>query len=141
MTCQECEFKLGMGEDVREHLAVCAECRLLAREMRLNAVALRGMRVRSRSSWVWVWAAAAAVVVMAIGLGVRKEKKAGESPALPIERAAVVEDFTAGHGPAPQVKKKHRAGRRPEQPLKVKMLTSDPDVVIYWIVSRKEGSE
>ena len=44
MTCQECEIKLGMGEDAREHLAGCAECRGIARELRLNSVALLGMR-------------------------------------------------------------------------------------------------
>jgi hypothetical protein len=33
--------------------------------------------------------------------------------------------------------------RQPERltPLKVKMLTSDPNVVIYWLVDSKEGSE
>ena len=36
-----------------------------------------------------------------------------------------------------------RAHRKqmPAEPLKVKMYTSDPDVVIYWIVDRKEGIE
>ena len=29
----------------------------------------------------------------------------------------------------------------PQEPLKVKMLTSDPDVVIYWLIEPKEGSE
>ncbi len=51
MTCQECELKLGMGEDAAEHLASCAECRLLAYDLRLDAVALREMRVRSRMRW------------------------------------------------------------------------------------------
>ena len=27
------------------------------------------------------------------------------------------------------------------EPLRVRMFTSDPDVVIYWIVDKKEGYE
>jgi len=55
MTCQECEIKLGMGEDAAGHLASCAECRALDEDLRLNAVALREMRVRPRMHWVWRW--------------------------------------------------------------------------------------
>jgi hypothetical protein len=44
----------------------------------------------------------------------------------------------AGHGPAPQRVRKHVAHA---EALRVKMFTSDPDVVIYWIVDKKDGFE
>jgi len=39
-----------------------------------------------------------------------------------------------------KVKRRRAHGAAP-QPLRVKMFTSDPDVVIYWIVDKKEGYE
>ena len=143
MTCQECELKLGMGEDAREHLAQCAECRWLAEELRLNAVALQELRVRQAVHWEWALALAAAIV---IAIFVWKPT--------PVERLPV----TAAHGVAPKqqelsrfsaqavkeraVRVKHIQKKQiPAEPLRVKMFTSDPDVVIYWIVDRKEGSE
>jgi hypothetical protein len=146
MTCQECEVKLGMGEDAGEHLASCAECRWLAEELRRNAVALREMRAQTPRSpavrWEWAMAAAAAIVM---GIFVWKPTH--------VERLPIM----AAHGAAPQLQQlsspapvaqgrarrvKHIEKKQiPTEPLRVKMFTSDPDVVIYWIVDRKEGSE
>lgn len=138
MTCQECEIKLGMGEDAALHLAACEECRWLAGELRLNSVALQEMRVHRRVRWEWALAVAAAVVV---AIGVWKTA----TPRRPV--------IMAGHGPAPQslpvvkapvvhaVRKKKVRPAQTAEPLRVKMLTSDPDVVIYWIVDKKEGFE
>jgi hypothetical protein len=135
MTCQECEIKLGMGEEAAEHLAVCAECRRLAEDLRLNSIALREMRVRPRMHWAWALAAAAAIV-MAIGLGrVKPPEKPPESAA-----AAKIVGPTRTAPPAKPVKLVHKR-RQPAEPLRVKMFTSDPDVVIYWIVDKKEGIE
>jgi hypothetical protein len=146
MTCQECALKLGMGEDAGEHTATCAECRALAEDLRLNAVALSEMRVRPGVyRWQWAMAAAAAIVMGIFAWKLTRVQKltppmvhiAAVAPARPIEKVVL-----AGHGPAP-----HRRVRKEKfEPLKVKMLTSDPDVVIYWIVARsekeeKEGSE
>jgi len=135
MTCEECEIKLGMGEDAAEHLAACAECRLLARELRLNSVALRGMRVRPVMQWAM---AAAAAIVMAIGLWrVRPAEKR------PPERAAAAKIGGPTRPVINVVPVTRRAvkKRKPAEPLRVKMFTSDPDVVIYWIVDKKEGFE
>ena len=131
MTCQECELLLGNFEDAREHLAECPECRALAAELRLNSVAMGQMRERPVMRWAL---ASAAMIAMAIG-------------------AWRIQPLPAGHGPAPQLAKveapvtvarRHAplAKKQPKfEPLKVKLLTSDPDVVIYWIVDRKEGTE
>ena len=146
MTCQECELKLGMGEDAGQHLASCAECRALAEDLRLNAIALSEMRIRPGvSRWQWAMAAAAAIVMAIFAWRLTRMQKlvpppvriAVVAPARPVEKVVL-----AQHRPAP-----HRRVRKEKfEPLKVKMLTSDPDVVIYWIVARseeeeKEGSE
>ena len=138
MNCQECEIKLGMGEDAEEHLASCLECRALAREVRLNSVALGEMRRRPVMRWEWVLVAAA--IVMAIGVW-------RITPAVkPPERAAAAKIGGPTRGPvvanAPAVKRVRRKKKREAtEPLRVKMFTSDPDVVIYWIVDKKEGFE
>ncbi len=144
MTCQECEVWLGNGEDAREHLASCAECRMLAEDLRLNAAALREMRVRP-ARWPWPVAAAAAVV-MAIGIwrAAPDPQTAlvagkGDRSLLPLPPPrSLAADLKAGQSLRP-VKERRHVGAA--EPLKVKMLTSDPDVVIYWIVDRKEGTE
>ncbi len=152
MTCQECEVLLGNGEDARQHLSSCAECRMLAEDLRLNATALREMRVRPAR---WPWAAAmvaAAAVVMTIGISrmapdpkpVFVAEKA-DRPLRPqaVEKSARVDMKLGQNGLSPFSGRPSSARReaRATEPLKVKMLTSDPDVVIYWIVDRKEGTE
>jgi hypothetical protein len=138
MTCQECEIKLGMGEDAGEHLASCEECRWLAKELRLNSLALREMRVQPRMQWAWALAAAAAAIVIAILLSRTTAPKPIIATKTPIEeppRKAAAAKIGRPTRMRP-VRKKERT-----EPLRVKMFTSDPDVVIYWIVDRKEGSE
>jgi hypothetical protein len=131
MTCQECEIKLGMGENTDDHLASCKECRLLARELRLNSLALREMRVRPKM--YWALAAAAAIILMAIFLRMPRVQQ------LPSPVHVAV---SAPQIKLPPVRVKHvRRKRVPAEALRVKIFTSDPDVVIYWIVDKKEGYE
>ncbi|MGA3188736.1 MAG: hypothetical protein ABSF22_16645 [Bryobacteraceae bacterium] len=134
MTCQECELKLGMGEDADEHLASCGECRCLAEDLRLNSFALRDMQVRPRMHWEWAFAAAA-VLVMAIGIS--RNEPPEKAPPVKITNQAQVElPVAVKHA------RRHPARKREApEPLLVKMFTSDPDVVIYWIVDKKEGYE
>ncbi len=152
MTCRECEIKLGMREDAAEHVASCDECRWLAGELRLNAVALSDMRVRTRVQWEWVLAAAAAVV-MGVGLWMGGAKKAPAAAGNIVERSGARNESDestcvwVANSASRRVSTRHARVRTPrrtggqEQPLKVKMFTSDPDVVIYWIVDRKETFE
>jgi len=131
MTCQECEIKLGMGENADDHLASCVECRWLAQELRLNSLALREMRVRPKM--YWALAAAAAIILMAIFLRMPRVQQ------LPSPVHVAV---SAPQIKLPPVKAKHVHRKRvPAETLRVKIFTSDPDVVIYWIVDKKEGYE
>ena len=164
MTCQECEIKLGMGEEASQHLASCKECRLLARELRLNALAMRDMQVECVSA-LWggplgfrwsrtagpggpartrasaphankvrvVTLAAAAIILMAIFLRMPRLEKLQS----PVHVAVSAPQIKL---PPVRAKRVHKK-RVPAETLRVKMFTSDPDVVIYWIVDKKEGYE
>lgn len=138
MTCQECEIKLGMGEDASEHLASCAECHWLAEELRLNAQALREMRVRPRVHWEWALAAAAAILMT---IGVWRVTRAETVAITPVRIAAAAPPLEVMIEAPRVIPVKRRIRRQPVEPLRVKMYTSDPDVVIYWIVGGKVGSE
>ena len=123
------------GEQADEHLASCVECQRLQGELRLNALALREMKARPRLRWEWALAAAAAIlIVLFVARGTRTETTR-MTVALVAPQAPRVEIPQVRHV-RPRIKK-HIAA----EPLRVKMLTSDPDVVIYWIVDRKEGFE
>jgi hypothetical protein len=135
MTCQECELKLGMGEDAADHLASCKECRALAEELRLNAVALHEMRARPVMSWL----AMAAAILLAIAAGWKMTRV--EKLPLPVVRMAGSEPKTFEKPAVLKVVKHRPSKRRSTETLRVKLLTSDPDVVIYWIVDKKDGYE
>jgi len=132
MTCQECELLLGNFEGAPEHLAECSECRALAEELRLNRAALQQMQERPAMRWAL---AAAAMIAMAIGAWKIQPLPAGHGH-VPRQVVAKIET------PVPVARRRvPRAKQQKLEPLKVKLLTSDPDVVIYWIVDRKEGTE
>jgi len=161
MICRECELLLA-GEirsaAVEDHLRACRDCRALAGELRENAVALSAMREEelvveqalacngrfSPRRYLWISAAAtAAVLLLLFGLP-RKPP--------PIVPSEVVRQFVPEQPqplpplPAKAVRPARKRPRVPvetsqAEPLLVKMLTPDPDVVIYWLVGPKEKSE
>jgi hypothetical protein len=162
MNCRECELQLAAGEAVDGHLLECAECRAFAEELRENATALTAMREdpvveqalacnsgfsrRSRSR-IWIPAAVAAgLILLALALPRHRERAAPPAPAPVL--AALPEPAPAIAAPIATalVRKKRRQIAKPkptapEEELMVKMLTSDPDVVVYWIVEPKERTE
>jgi hypothetical protein len=129
MTCQECEIFLAQNEisgAVEEHLRGCPECRALCEDLRANALALESMRneelpriavkiPRRRRVYPWIAAAAAAAMLVLALLAPRTP------PVKPV---------------AFQVVDQPAMPMRPQkaEPLKIKMLTPDPDVVIYWLI-------
>jgi len=148
MTCEECEIALGRAEsrsEVAAHLLACHACSELAAEMRANAEALESMRgerfaslrVRVKRPLLPAFIAAAAAVVLAIFTGIHFR----EQTLPPVHYALAPMKFEISPvAPSPPRIAKKRV--RPLAPLMVKMLTSDPNVVIYWQIDREqEGME
>jgi hypothetical protein len=152
MTCQECELLLAQNEidqEVDAHLAGCPNCRLLADELQANALAFRAMGQevmpapvphRPAHPW-WKWSSAAAAVVITLGAAWWASRPAkppqivsidvkvtGVAPKaeVPYVKAEIPQTLTPRVIPAVQIAH--------AEPLRVKMLTPDPDVVIYWLV-------
>ena len=169
MTCQECQIELfedAPGRAAAVHVAECEDCRALAAEIRANAealTALRGEELAARPfvhprrfrplSQKWVWGlAAAAALVFGIGLPRLFEPEVIVKPEV---MPPVLEARVELPAPVPEITKRTQAVRRtsprrpmpeevlpieePAQPLLVKMLTSDPDVVIYWLIDPEKG--
>jgi len=151
MKCEECELLLAQGESgaaVEEHLSACPACRSIAEELCANASVLEGLqneelprmevallRRQRRKVYPWVIGVAAAA---ALALGMLLPRRAA-APVRPAPRvAATVPQKPEVATPPAQVAEAPPAPvrSRPQklQPLKIKMLTPDPDVVIYWIV-------
>jgi len=161
MTCEECELLLAQNEidpEVDAHVAGCPGCRSLAAELQANAHALRALgeevipgfvvraapvRLRQSHPW-WKWTSAAAAVIITLGaawLASRPPKPphivsidvnvTGVVPKaeVPYVKATIPETLTPERVPVVSVAN--------TEPLKVKMLTPDPDVVIYWLVDPK----
>jgi hypothetical protein len=153
MTCPECELLLADGRAeaaVADHLQACATCRALQEDLWSNALALSSLRddelprvktPKRRPVLPWVAAAAAAVLLALIAHQASQWKPIVEMPARARQVTAPVA-VTAKLPPKPAAKllvRRHRPKPAPqsaplEQPLLVKMLTPDPDVVVYWIV-------
>jgi anti-sigma factor RsiW len=161
MTCQECELALAMEQNkvqnVDEHLAVCSACRALAEELRANAAAFESFaddplpsvrhhvmaQVRSRSAarqvlrWGWAVAAAAAIVVATFL--VRSTAPEQTVPPVHVSQVQSRDGQGADAREIPPPPRARRTHRQLVQPLMVKMLTSDPDVVIYWQIESEDG--
>jgi hypothetical protein len=169
MNCQECEGLLASEETsagLDRHLAECVECRELAADLRANADAFREMtampmpsvsgevlaQVRAQNTRRqvarWGWALAAAAAMLIVFMATRPAPVAPLPPVVIGTRVSKEVERQATRSPAPQVaavpRKHQRQATRssaPQETLKVKMLTSDPDVVIYWLIEPKDGSE
>jgi anti-sigma factor RsiW len=151
--------------EAEAHLQDCAGCREFAAELREHAAWMReahhglpaaadfaAVRAgvlarleRRRRPVVWglVWgggfAAAAALVVLLV-------HRPPSEPAKPVPPVAVVKPpIQTVENPLPRPVRRRRRAHAfrpketplPPEPLVVKLITDDPDVVIYWIVDPK----
>jgi hypothetical protein len=155
MKCQECELWLADGAVdalVEDHLRGCVECRAFQEELRANTLALSslrddplpgslpGMKGPVREPRLpWMSAAAAAALLVLIAYQAAQWRPVVET--IPRPRV-VTEDVTVRPEepvrPARKrpVRRKLVSTRRAVpagEPMLVKMLTADPDVVVYWL--------
>jgi anti-sigma factor RsiW len=143
---------------VERHLGECAGCRVLASGIRqtletlreahadlpleaaFGAVRARVMEraaVRRRFGWACGFAGAAAAA-LAVVLLVGAERQPAPPPPLALVRvpAAPPEAFVIPKRAKPVVRPAAEARARTE-PLLIKLVTDNPDVVIYWIAETK----
>jgi hypothetical protein len=150
MTCQECELTLDAAtQETQRHLGHCAACRALAEEIRANSEIFHAMasdpmpsvrhaviaKIAAQSArknilrWGWALAATAAIALAAL-LAIPREQKLP-----PVHLALAPMKFDI---PAIAPKPKPVA---PAKPLMVKMLTDDPNVVIYWEIDSEGDNQ
>ncbi len=143
MNCADWEERIALyssGDlapvEVEGHLANCPGCRLFLEELEANGTALAMLReqpliVRNRPAKILRWLPYAAAIALAFGAG--ELWKPETVPPPPAVRTAV---DAPRFGPMPRpVIRAVRHVKRPEkhEPIVVKMLTADPDVIIYWV--------
>jgi hypothetical protein len=147
--CQEWEIRIAdneIGPEVEAHLAVCPACRELAEELRANADVLAVMREEAMPPVAlpksapspWRWASAIAAMLVA-GIGLWHAWGPVQIPSNTVDVRAPLVDPPRVEPPMPvvaQVRRVSRPVRRASghtEPMMVKLLTPDPDVVIYWL--------
>jgi len=153
MTCEECELLLAQdaaSPEVEAHVAECPGCRSLAAELQANANAMRSLaaepmpampiQVRPAYPW-WKWTSAAAALMITAGAAwwISRPPKPPQIVSVDVKVTGVVPKAEVPYVKAeiPQTLTPARVPVVPvanTEPLLVKMLTPDPDVVIYWLV-------
>jgi hypothetical protein len=146
MKCQDCELILAQGQvtsEVEEHLQQCAECRALGQDLLANALVLESLRSEElpsvvvklpRRGRVYAWVAVAAAAMFAFALLVPRPQ-----PLKPVA-SPVVSQMASQPAPLPQPPETAKAepprlqSRQKVESLKIKMLTPDPNIVIYWLI-------
>jgi hypothetical protein len=147
---------------VEEHLAACGHCREFAEGLRRSQAALKSLRaemvdpavfegVRRRvlaqiaarpvSRGWWKYAAVAATFIIIVALFWKPNPPpAPPPPVAQLKPPVTVEPPVPSRAPA-----KHLAVRRKprpktsQEPLLVKLVTDDPNIVIYWLIEPKES--
>jgi len=175
MICPEFEADIALyaGGDLpaariaplETHLAECADCRVLAEELRAGQALLRELReepvedamvaqVRRRvlaqigaarpSRLYWKLALAAALILAVIFVWPRHQARIGPAapmahvepaPVAPARRPNII---PVRHG---VIRRHHRRApaAQPGPPVLVKFVTDDPNIVVYWLIDQKQG--
>jgi anti-sigma factor RsiW len=166
MNCVEWEREIASeseSAELEEHLAVCASCREFAREIEANRGAIRELAIdlsaysavrrgvlagiqaeRRRRAWrTWSAAAAACVAIFTVSMLVaRFNTVAPPAPVAFAKAAPKIEWTPTPRRTRPPIRHAHgaevaHAVPAKQEPLVVKMLTNDPDVIIVWLVDPK----
>ncbi len=138
-------------EGVERHLTDCAECRQLAAELRETRELLAGLGAEEpderavaavRTSvlaaaaprrWPLLVAVAAALVI-AIAIGSVQQLRRPAPVPMPVAVIYPPEAPVVRHTPKPAPEPVRVAAATPSEPMVIKIVTDDPDVVIYWLV-------
>jgi anti-sigma factor RsiW len=144
---------------VEAHVAECAACRELLEELQSSQSALRELGsepvdaalltavragvmagIGGRRRVVWPWAAGFAAAALVAGLVVQPRKRIEQPVPVAQPRRVVIALPAIETPPEPvpgRVVKRRAPKPKAEQPLVVKMLTDDPDIVIIWLVDQR----
>jgi len=150
--CGECRgFAQGIAESLALLRVAHEEPIAAGHYTALRAAVMGRLAQQRRPRWTWVWvpAVAAGLAMAAVFLPVRRVEKprvymaevrvpeVAPAPVVPVK--APVRRAQRSHprqqprvAPAPQP---------PAEPLVIKLITDDPDVVIYWIADRKGNAQ
>lgn len=159
MNCPQWEERIAALEkdvEVERHLKQCVACRDFVREVERSLEVLKdahleeiapahfaAVRARvfaridqTRRHWIWRLAFAAATLFAILYPALMREREVVPPPPVRPAAAPAPAPYVARH-----VEKKRVVRRRVErpqtEPLVVKMLTDDPNVVIYWITDQR----
>jgi len=164
MNCKDWEERIAMSAsgdlspepraEVERHLAECGECRGFAQGIEDSLALLRSaheeaiaaghyaavrarvqdrMARERRSAWRrWVWAPAFVAAGLAL-VGVFLTKRPGERP-----KVYVAEVRPRAVQRRPRIRRRVAPEPQPPvEPLVIKLITDDPNVVIYWFADGK----
>jgi hypothetical protein len=138
------------------HLESCAGCRLFAEEMRESQTWWKSLKLETPPSSVvtevrwqkprriipwpflrWASLAVTAGFLLAMLAGVVSRRPELVPPKVEVATAKVAPPSAPAVGVKASVRKRRRAPK--PEPLFVKLVTDDPEVVIYWLVDRHGG--
>jgi hypothetical protein len=162
MNCSECERQIASELEsalLDQHLNECVSCRAFAEEIAANRAALQSLEIppvaldavrsrvlaeirsRERRSRWWTWPAAMAACAALVCALFILPRFRNPAPPQPIEFAKTphLEHWTVSE-PARPTTRVRPATVANREPLVVKMLTNDPDVIIVWLVDQKGDS-
>jgi hypothetical protein len=127
MTCEVCELLLAQDEaspEAQAHVAGCPDCRSLA------------MRIRRGHPW-WKWSSPAAALILTSTAAwfASRPAKPPQIVSVDVNVTGIVQGDKVT--PVPSKIPETLTPVAYAEPLTVKMLTPDPDVVIYWLVDAK----
>ena len=152
---------------VEAHLESCSGCREFAADIRESQIALKELRIEfvgesvlqdvraevlnrlsvPRKTVAWPRYAVAAMLLVSLGAGWLWRARTAAPPEVQ-PKAAVIAPPPLAAIPATRQRlritrvSRHRRQSAPgfqPEPLVVKMMTDDPQVVIYWLVSQNGG--
>ena len=111
----------------------------------VRASTLGKIRRDRRRPWLWGIAAVAAALLLAAGLSLRTEPTevvvVRPAPIPPPIVARALPPAAPRLVPVPRASRPSARRALAKEPMKIQMMTDDPDVVIIWLVGEEGGSE